>query len=274
MEERRRDVRGEDDVRDSFRYYALAGSVAAFVAIWWAIALAVANPKQVVSPLAAGQAFEHLFTNQVLRGELVTGTEITLTSVLAAFLLAAAVGIPLGLFMGRYLVVDLFLDPWVTSWYSIPAIAFVPLTMNWMGITWESTVVTGFLVAVFSVTLNVYSGVRSVGSQVLEPAISYGASQAQLLSKVILPASLPSIMLGLRLGVARAIEGVVIAEMTLTVIGLGGLIDSAADKLQLSQAIALILVLAAISVALSEVMKWANRKAVPWKEAQAIVREK
>ena len=136
-----------------------------------------------------------------------------------------------------------------------------------------SAAVTGFLLAVFSITMNVYSGAKSVDAPMLEPAISYGASPAQLMLKVILPASLPNIMLGLRLGVSRALEGVIIAQMTFSVIGLGGLLDPAADKLLLSQSIALIFVLGAMSGALAQIMKWANHKVVPWRESQALYRE-
>ena len=250
----------------------LISAVAALVA-WWAVAARVGDPEQVASPLAAGRALLTTFTDHALLGQLAAAVGSTLGSVLIAFSLAAAVGIPVGLLMGRYLFADLFLDPWVKAWYSIPAIAFVPLAMNWMGITWMGAVLAGFLLAVFSVILSVYSGVKEVSAPMLEPALSYGASQSQLMSKVLLPASLPSIMLGLRLGMARALEGVIIAEMTFSVIGLGGLLDPAADRLHLAQSTALILVLAVISIALSEAMKRANRRAVPWKEADAVVRE-
>jgi ABC-type nitrate/sulfonate/bicarbonate transport system permease component len=248
-------------------------SAVAALAAWWAVAAQVGDQEQVASPLSAGQALLTMFADHALLGQLAGAIESTLGSVLLAFLLAAAVGVPAGLLMGRYLFADLFLDPWVKAWYSIPAIAFVPMAMNWMGITWMGAVLTGFLLAVFSVILSVYSGAREVSAPMLEPALSYGASQAELMSKVVLPASLPSIMVGLRLGMARALEGVIIAEMTFSVIGLGGLLDPAADRLHLAQSTALILVLAVISVALSEAMKWANRKAVPWKEADAVVRK-
>lgn len=255
-----------------FRSSIFAGTVVVFIGAWWAIAAAVADPLRVASPYDAGEALVRLFVDPILLGELTAAVETTMTSVLLAFLSAAAVGIPLGLLMGRYAIADLFLDPWVASWYSIPAIAFVPLTMNWTGITWISAAVTGFLLAVFAIIINVYAGVKSVGASLTETAIAYGASRAQLMSMVILPASLPNMMLGLRLGVARAIEGVIIAEMVFAVLGLGGMLDAAADKLQLALAVALVLVVAAISFTLAEAMKYVNKRAVPWKESESITR--
>ena len=174
--------------------------------------------------------------------------------------------------MGRYLVVDLFLEPWVNSWYSIPAIAFVPLTMNWTGITWVSAMLTAFLVAVFSIIINVYTGVKNCNRSLVESAMAYGATQSQLMYKVILPASLPNVMVGLRLGISRAIEGVIIAEMVFTVVGLGGMIDASADKLQLALSYSLIAVLAVICIISSEGMKFLSKKVVAWKESQAMIR--
>jgi NitT/TauT family transport system permease protein len=93
------------------------------------------------------------------------------------------------------------------------------------------------------------------------------------LTKIVLPASLPNIVVGLRLGVSRAIEGVIIAEMVFTVVGLGGLMDNAADNLQLALSGALIIILAIISLAFAEAARRIGRRLVPWKELQAMSRE-
>ncbi len=144
--------------------------------------------------------------------------------------------------------------------------------MNWTGITWVSAMLTAFLVAVFSIIINVYTGVKNCSGSLVESAQSYGATQSQLMFKVILPASLPNTMTGLRLGISRAVEGVIIAEMVFTVVGLGGMIDASADKLQLALSYSLIMILAVICIALSEGMKLLSGKVVAWKEAQALSR--
>jgi ABC-type nitrate/sulfonate/bicarbonate transport system permease component len=253
-------------------YLSLVISVSLFVLIWWVIARIVNNPSMVASPESTWNEFTRLFTNPALSSQLTSGVQTTLGSIFLGFGLSVVVGVPLGILMGRYLVVDLFLDPWVNSWYSIPAIAFVPLTMNWTGITWVSAMITAFLVAVFSITINVYSGVKNCSRSLVESALSYGASQTQIMYKVILPASLPSTMTGFRLGISRAIEGVIIAEMVFTVVGLGGMIDASADKLQLALSYSLIAVLAVICIVLSELMKFLSGKLLIWKESQALER--
>ena len=255
------------------RYVALTGTLVAFVLIWGGIALAVNNIREIVGPVETGRALVQILTDPSLARLLAGALQVTVTSILLGFALAALVGIPLGLLLGRYLIVDIFFDPWVNIFYSIPAIVFVPLTMNWTGVSSTSSIVIAFLIAVFTIMINVYGGVKNISGSLVESAKAYGASRTQVLTKIIFPASLPNIMVGLRLGISRAIEGVIIAEMVFSVVGLGGLMDSAADNLQLALSGAMIIVLAIISIAFAEIAKYATRRAVSWKESQALVRE-
>jgi ABC-type nitrate/sulfonate/bicarbonate transport system permease component len=255
-----------------WKYSALFVSIGLFLFLWWLISSIVNDPFLLAGPGSTMNEFTRLFTEPVLSSQLTAGIETTLVAIFLGFGLSVIVGVPLGILMGRYLVADLFLDPWVNSWYSIPAIAFVPLTMNLTGVTWVSAMLTSFLVAVFSITINVYSGVKNCSRPLVDPALSYGATGSQVMLKVILPASLPSTMTGLRLGISRAVEGVIIAEMVFTVVGLGGMIDASADKLQLALSYSLIFVLAVICIGLSLGMKFLTRKIVSWKESEAISR--
>ena len=255
------------------KYLTLFGTLVLFVAVWWVIAAVVNNPREIVGPVETGTALVSLFTDPPLTRLLFSGLQVTMTSILLGFARAVVVGIPVGVLMGRYLVVDLFLDPWVNIWYSIPAIAFVPLAMNWTGISSTSTVIIAFLITVFTIIINVYGGVRNISGSLVDSGLAYGATQNQVMTKIILPATLPSIMVSLRLGISRAIEGVIIAEMVFTVVGLGGVMDDAADNLQLALSGALIIILAIISLAFAEVMKYVSRRAVAWKESQAMIRE-
>jgi len=255
------------------RYIILSGTLIIFVAVWWVVAAALNNPREIVGPYQTGTAFISLLTDPPLTRLLAAGLQVTLTSILLGFALAVVVGVPIGVLMGRYLIVDLFCDPWVNIWYSIPAIAFVPLAMNWTGVSATSSVIIAFLITVFTIIINVYGGVRNVSGSLVDCGAAYGATQAQIMTKIILPATLPNIMVGLRLGISRAIEGVIIAEMVFTVVGLGGLMDDAADNLQLALSGALIVVLAIISLAFAEAMKYFTRRMVAWKESQAMIRE-
>lgn len=255
-----------------FRYGVLALTVVAFVLIWYAYAAIVNNPHALASPSDTLFWFNQLLYNPGVNYLLVTGLQVTIMAIFEGFAIATVVGIPVGFLMGRYLLVDYFLDPWVNAWYSIPAVAFVPLVMNWFGQSYTATMLVAFLIAVFSIIINVYTGVKNVSASLVEPGLSFGANNMQMMSKIILPASLPDVMVGLRLGISRAIDGVIIAEMIFTVGGFGGIIFDAADKLELGLAVACIIILAFISIALNETMKYITRRVVAWKESAAMSR--
>ena len=256
-----------------YRFPILALTVVAFVTAWWAVAAFVNNTQSIAGPFGTAQQFEMIFTYPPYWKLFAPSFETTIISILGGFALAAVVGVPVGIVMGRYVVADYLFDPWVNAWYSIPAVAFVPMTMNWTGLSSTSSLIVAFLIAVFAIIINVYTGVKNVSNSLVEPGLSYGASQSQIMSKIILPAATPNIMIGLRLGISRAIDGVIISEMIFSVLGLGGMIFDAADKLQLGLAIAVLLVLAALSIALNEIMKYITKRVVAWKESAAMIRE-
>jgi len=260
-------------MNQSLLKYAIFGcTVVIFVFAWYAVATARHDLSQFAGPVQTAAALENVFTDSVLRSQVAASLQTTLLSIVAGYFLAVVVGVPVGVLMGRYIVTDLFLDPWVNAWYSIPAIAFVPLVMKWTGLNYAGSIMIAFLIAVFSIILNVYSGIKNTNQSLVETALSYRANQFQVMYKVMLPASLPSIMVGLRLGLSRAIEGVIIAEMFFAAVGLGGMIDYSADHLQSATSDALILILALISITLTAILKIVDLKVVAWKRSEAMAR--
>ncbi|MDH2899944.1 MAG: ABC transporter permease subunit [archaeon] len=260
-----------------YRFGILAATVVGFVLIWDAFAALVHNPFALAPPWGSAPYdvvywFGQITYNPQIHALFVSSLSTTIVAIFEGFVLATVVGIPVGFIMGRYIIADYVLDPWVNAWYSIPAVAFVPLVMNWFGQSSIATVLVAFLIAVFSIIINVYEGVKNVSNSLVEPAMSFGANQTQMIYKVIFPASLPSIMVGLRIGISRSIDGVIIAEMIFTVVGFGGMIFDAADKLELGLAVALVIVLAILSIALNEMMKRLTKYVVAWKESAAMAR--
>jgi ABC-type nitrate/sulfonate/bicarbonate transport system permease component len=255
-----------------FRHALLFLSVVVFIGVWWGIAIFVNSPNAFASPLQTVYALATLFQNPAIRALFVVSLKSTLLATFEGFALAAVVGIPIGILMGRYLVAEYMFDPWVNAWYSIPAIAFVPLVMNWAGVTSTSAMLVAFMIAVFAVIINVITGVKEISGSLIDPAKAFGANQTQVFTKIILPAALPNIMLGLRYGVSRALEGVIVAEMVFSVVGIGGMIFDTADQLRIALTVALILVLAFISIGLNEGMKYINRKVIFWKESASLAR--
>jgi len=258
-----------------YRYAFLAVSVAVFILTWglvWYLVNYPPRPGGFPSPLDAAEGFAIIYSSPTIGSLFVTSVATTLASVLEGFGLAAVVGVPLGIMMGRYLVLDYALDPQVNIWYSLPAVAFVPLVMPIFGETSTATMIVAFLIALFSIVINAYTGVKNISKSVVETAYAFGSSQLQLLTKIIIPESLPNIMLGLRLAITRSLEGVVVAELIISAVGIGGMIFDTTDKLQLGLSVALIIILAFISIGLNEAMKYLNRRLVFWKESSAMAR--
>jgi ABC-type nitrate/sulfonate/bicarbonate transport system permease component len=258
--------------KGGYRYPILAGTVLIFVVIWYVVSLFVSKGAVSLSPIDTARGLVQIFSDPSIRGEMFSSLGTTLVSVFSGFVIAAVIGIPVGILMGRYLYVELLVDPWVSILYSIPAIAFVALSMSWAGSTSTSAVAVASLLGFVTIVINVYQGCKNVSASLVEPATAFGADRRTVLFSVLFPAILPNVMLGLRLGITRALEGVILAEMTFSVVGLGGMIFDTADKLQIGLTIALIMVLSVISIILNQVVKYVDYRIVFWRRASALNR--
>src|SRR4029434_4120866 len=127
--------------------------------------------------------------------------------------LAVILGIIVGLLMGRFREVEHFLDLYINASMSAPMTAFVPVLILWFALGVESRIAVVFLFAVFVIVINTMTGVKQVDRTFLEMARSFGAKETEVFYKIILPAAMPAIMAGVRLGLGRAGQGMVAEEM-------------------------------------------------------------
>jgi sulfonate transport system permease protein len=137
------------------------------------------------------------------------------------FPLAIAIGVPLGLLLGMFPVLRYVLDPPIMAIYATPHLALLPILVVWLGIGMESKIAVVFAGGVIPILVNCMAGVRGVERSWVLAARSFSAGKWDVFSKVILPASLPGVILGIRLGVSRAVLGVVVAEMYQSQAGVG-----------------------------------------------------
>ena len=144
--------------------------------------------------------------------------------------LAIAVGLPLGLITGRWRVIDDMIDPFVTALNATPRLIFLPLFIIWFGIGMWSKVMIVFIGALFPLLINTYEGVKNVDRVLVNVVRSFGAREWQIMKIVVLPNSVPYIVVGLRLAIGRAILGVVVGEFFGASEGLGFMIASAATN--------------------------------------------
>jgi len=140
------------------------------------------------------------------------------------YALAIVVGVPLGLVTGRFRMLEAAIGIYITAGYAMPLVALVPLLVLWLGLGFTVKVAIIFLLSVFPICINTWLGVNAVPKTLIEVGKSFVASDSVILRRIILPATLPYIMAGIRLAVGRAVVAMVIAEFFTSISGLGAII--------------------------------------------------
>ena len=183
---------------------------------------------------------------------------------LVGYGLAIVVGIPLGLVIGRFRTAEASLGIYVTAGYAMPLVALVPLLILWLGLGFKVKVAVIFLMSVFPICINTWLGVTAVPKSLIEVGKSFVASDAVILRRIVLPATLPYIMAGVRLAVGRAVVAMVVAEFFTTISGLGAIIINAANNFDTATMFVPIVTLMFLAVGLNSLIGYVERKVAPW----------
>lgn len=154
---------------------------------------------------------------------------------LIGYVLAIVLAIPLGLAAGWFRRLQYFLDPWMNFLNALPRFALMPVIVIAFGLGIQSKIAVVFLGAFFSIIIPTIQGVRTVDRRYIDVASSFRASRRRLFVTVVAPATVPFIVTGLRLGIARALIGVVTGELYAANDGLGVMIKKASDQLQVDR---------------------------------------
>ncbi|MBM4260189.1 MAG: ABC transporter permease [Deltaproteobacteria bacterium] len=203
----------------------------------------------------------------LVSGQLFQALAISLQALVIGFLISLAIGVPLGLLMGRYRRLASFLDVYMTALLTVPMISFIPFLVIALGLGLHSRVWIVFLFAFVIIAINTAAGVRNVDPTLTEMAKSFGAKESELFAKVILPAALPMIMAGVRLGMGRAVLGMVTSEMILAVVGFGAMLMTFGASFNSPALFATILTIVLLAVALLALIQFLDRKLTPWRAA-------
>ena len=190
---------------------------------------------------------------------------ISALRVFGALALACATAIPIGLAMGMNRVARGIFDPPIEFYRPVPPLAYLPLMIIWFGIGETSKVLLIFLSVLAPVALGARSGVKSAAIEQIHAAYSFGASRWQVMLQVILPSALPEILTAMRIGIGFGWTTLVAAEMVAATKGLGYMVLTASQFLQTSTVIMGIIVIAIIAYAFDLLMRFVERKLVPWK---------
>ncbi len=189
----------------------------------------------------------------VLSGEFVHQFLDSAELFLTGFVLALAVGMPLGMLLARMRLLRIGIEPYIMIIYATPMVALIPFILSMMGFGFSAKVLVVFLFAVFPVLYNTVEGARSIKPEMIEVAKSFRSSEWALWREVMLPYTLPFAMTGVRQAIGRALVGMIAAEFFLSATGLGQLIMGASQNFDTGGVFASILVIALIGVGLMRV---------------------
>jgi NitT/TauT family transport system permease protein len=180
-------------------------------------------------------------------------------------LLAIVVGLPLGVLLGRSSTLNAMLDPFVTAFNATPRLVFLPLVLMWFGLGLWSKVVIVFIGALFPLLINTYEGVRNADKVLINVVRSFGAGEWSIARLVILPNSLPYIVVGLRLAIGRAVLGVVVSEFFGAQDGLGVVMVRAASRFEVNTVFAGLIIFAGLSLVMTGLVKLIEDRLSRWR---------
>lgn len=197
-------------------------------------------------------------------GELPTALLNASKHMLLGFAISVAIALPLGMLMGRVRAIHEMFDPVVNLIYAVPAVAWAPVIMIWFGLFFEARVALVVIMCTLDMLIVVSEGARNVDRRLVAVGRAYGASAWQNTRFVLLPASLPFIFAALRIGVVRAVNAMITAELFLAAVNLGAIMKQAAVRLDSAAVLGVLFVLCVLGLALQELLLWSEKHICRW----------
>ncbi|MFB5603872.1 MAG: ABC transporter permease [Candidatus Nitrosomaritimum aestuariumsis] len=216
------------------------------VLVWQAISMSDIWPNNIFpSPYEVAEDLVYTGAD----GSLFYGIGTSIMRLAVGLAIAIAGGVVLGIFMARVETVNQTIGSLVLGLQSIPSIAWVPLAILWFGLTDGGIIFVTAIGAIFAVTINTYTGVKNIDPHYVEAARNMGAKGSQLITNVLIPAAFPYMISGFKQGWAFAWRGVIGAELLFSFLGLGFLLNVGRQLNDVSQVIAIMLVIMMIGIA-------------------------
>jgi NitT/TauT family transport system permease protein len=238
-------------------------SIVVFIAVWQ-LFVDIRNipPIYLPSPLAILYALVDMAED----GSLFFNLGATLLRIMVGFLLAAVIGITVGVVMGMSRIFERVADPWIAALYPLPKISLIPLLIIWLGTGEAYKIVISAVTAFFPIVMSTYAGVRQVDRGLVKAAEDLGASRRQAQLNVVLPAAIPTIFAGLQLGMGVTIILVVAAEMIggSGQGGMGNLLIQAGQVMETEKVFAALVMLTLMGAVIMKGQQWLDHKLAPW----------
>ena len=219
------------------------------------------NPMFMSAPSLIWNAAVQLFSS----GEIYNDLYISGIELFWGYFLSAAFAVPIGIMAGWYKKMAYIFDPFINAMNATPRVALLPLVIIWLGIGVLSKVGIIFLGAVFPILINTRDGVKTTPLNLLNAARSFGATEKIIFKSVVLPSTIPFILTGLRLGLGRAIVGVMVGELYAATAGIGFMITVAGATFQTDKVFVGVLVFALTGMIGMEVLTRIERRFDKWR---------
>lgn len=215
--------------------------------------------------LAAPSAVAATMWSMTVSGELPHNLAVSLGRAAAGLAIGLTLGIVFALIAGLSRAGEAAIDPLLQIKRTIPTLALTPLFIIWFGIGEEPKVLLIALATLFPVYLNLFNGIRGVDVRLIEAARTLGLSRGEIITNVVLPAAMPSLLVGLRYALGVAVLVLVVAEQINASAGLGALINRARDFMQTDVIVVCVMVYAMLGLAGDALVRRIEKKALSWR---------
>lgn len=250
--------------RTLYRTLCLMLSIAIAFILWLIISRLPATGTVFVSPSLVGEAF----IENIRNGILLVHIRDSLIRVILGFALGFVVSIPVAFLLGWYEGFRVIVEPWIQFLRTIPPIALIPIVIVMFGIGTSAKVAIIFFAVFLTMVVTIYQGVRNVDNTLIKAARVFDATDTQLFFNVIVPASVPFILTGVRLGLATALTTLVAAELTGAATGLGTMIQQAGMYFQMDVVLLGIIIIGIIGFIFDKIVLLLEKKLTSWQEVR------
>jgi NitT/TauT family transport system permease protein len=234
-------------------------SVVVGIALWQ---LAAGYVSDLILP--APSAVLARFTDPLWLGRLLPALASSLTQLGIGFALSLAVALPLGIVIGRSTVLMRMFEPLISALYAIPPVAFIPFLIIWFGLFLEARIALVFLMSFFDILVVIIAGARDVRRPLIDVGRSFGASYGQRFRLIVLPALLPFLFAALRVGSARAINGMITAELFFAAVNLGAIMKRASQNFDSATALSVVLLICLLGLVAQSVINMLEARLLHW----------
>lgn len=236
-----------------------AVSIVGGIAVWWLLAL---SGLQLPTPPEVVQKAVQMWKAGIVQEDVVA----SLIRVLSGFLLGTAAAVPVGFLMGWYTVARGLAEPWIQFFRTIPPLALLPLVLVLMGIGEVPKIFVIFLAAFLACVISTYQGVVSVDKTLINAARVLGAKDGTIFARVVVPASTPFILVGMRVGLGSAWATLVAAELLAAQAGLGYRMQQAQIYYDLATIFVSIVIIGILGLVMDRLLLLAEAKLTGWQE--------